>query len=66
MSNAAIQNFLDVFDRLTADEQREAVNAILRRANDLDLPPLDVEAIDRVADESFLEYDARESARAEG
>jgi len=66
MSNAAIQNLLNDFDRLTADEQREAVYAILRRTSDLDLPPLDDETIDRIADESFLEYDARESAGAEG
>ena len=66
MADETIQDLLSVFDRMPADEQREAVSAILRRAVELEVPPLDDESIDRIADESFLEYDSREAAGAEG
>jgi len=57
----AIQDLLSSFDRLTEKEQREAAVEILRRTPGLELPFLDdVETIDRIAVESFLEYDARE------
>lgn len=57
-----VRGLLDAFDRLSTNEQREAVIEILRRTRDLELPPLDDESIDRIADESFLEYDVRETA----
>jgi predicted RNase H-like HicB family nuclease len=66
VSSAAIQSILNAFDLLSADEQREAAYEILRRTRELELPPLDDETIDRLADESFREYDAREAADAEG
>jgi len=61
----AIQDLLSAFDHLTADEQRVAVYEILRRSSELDLQPLEDETIDQIADQSFLEYDAREAADAE-
>jgi len=66
MADVTIQDLLSAFDRMPADEQREAVYAILRRAIELEIPPLDDESIDRIADESFLEYDSREATGAEG
>jgi hypothetical protein len=59
--SSAVQALIDAFDQLTTLERREAVDEILRRAQDTDNPPLDDETIDRLADESFLEYDAREA-----
>jgi hypothetical protein len=61
-----VQDLLSAFDRLSADEQREAVSEILRRTRDLELPPLDDETINQIAAESFREYDAREAADGEG
>jgi len=61
MSNTA-QLVLESFDRLSTAEKREVVYEILRRAQDLDWPPIDGETIDRIADEAFLEYDLREAA----
>jgi hypothetical protein len=60
----AVKDLLTAFDRLSADEQREAAE-ILRRTRDTDYPPIDDEALARIADETFLEYDAREAADAE-
>jgi hypothetical protein len=47
-------------------DQREFLSEILRRIKDLESPPLDEETINRIADESFLEYDIREAADAQG
>jgi len=66
VSSDGVQGLFGAFDRLTADEQREAAFEILRRTRELELPSLDDETIDRIADESFLEYDIREAADAEG
>lgn len=63
---ATVQYLLDTFDSLPPPERHEAAIAILRRVADLDYGPLDDESIDRIAEESFLEYDAREAADAEG
>jgi hypothetical protein len=62
----AVQSLLSAFDHLTAEEQREAASEILRRTSDLELPPLDDDTINRIAEESFLELDSREAADAEG
>lgn len=61
-----VQNLIRAFDRLTEGEQREFAAAILQRARDLRWPPLDGETIDRIAEESFLQYDIREAADVEG
>jgi hypothetical protein len=63
--SAAVQALIDAYDRLTSEERRQAVCEILRRETPADYPPLDDETIDRIADESFLEYDARESVDVE-
>jgi hypothetical protein len=61
-----IQNLITAFDRLTAGQQREFAAAVLQRIRDLEWPPLDNETIDRIADESFIEYDMREGADGPG
>jgi hypothetical protein len=58
----SVQQLLDAFDSLTEAERQEAAAEILRRVRNWELPPLDDEALTLIADESFLEYDARESA----
>jgi hypothetical protein len=63
--SSAVQSLIDAFDQLTGDERREAAYEILRRAQLTDNPPLDDETIDRIADESFREYDVREAVDAE-
>ena len=63
--SSAVQGLILAFDRLTPEEQHEATCEILRRARELDLPPLDDETIDRIAAETFREYDAREAADGE-
>ncbi len=57
-----VQELLGAFERLTKDDQLDFFSEIMRRTTDLEWPPLDDEAIDRIADESFLEYDLREAA----
>ena len=59
--SGAVQDLLLAFERLTDDERREAAAEILSRTRDPNLRPLDDETIDRIADESFREYDAREA-----
>jgi hypothetical protein len=61
-----VRDLLGAFDRLTEPDQREFVSEILRRTSSLEWPPLDDETIDRIADESFLEYDKREADDARG
>jgi len=63
--SAAIRGVRSAFDRLSPEEQCEAACEILRRTRELDLPSLDDETVDRIADESFVLYDAREAADAE-
>ena len=65
MSTSA-QLVLESFDRLSSSEKREVVDHILRRTRELDWPPIDDETIDRIADESVLEYDLREAADGNG
>jgi len=60
------QDILDAFQRLTQEEQRVVVAAILRGTGDSECPPLNEEALALIADETFQEYDARESAENEG
>ena len=59
--NTMAQLVLESFDRLSSQEKREVLDGIIRRSRSLDWPPLDDEAIDRIADETFLEYDRREA-----
>ena len=57
-----VQSLILAFDRLSEGQQREFAVEVLRRTRDLKWPPLDDETIDRIADESFIEYDLREAA----
>ena len=57
-----VQSLIMAFDRLSEGQQREFAVEVLRRTRDLNWPPLDDETIDRIADESFIEYDIREAA----
>jgi len=61
---ATVQGVLDAFQNLTPDEQRQVASEILIQTRSLDLPPLDEETIDRIANDSFLEYDLREASDA--
>jgi hypothetical protein len=56
------QVVLDSFDRLSSSDKREVLDEIVRRSRDVEWPPLDDEAIDRIADEAFLEYDLLEAS----
>jgi hypothetical protein len=62
----SVRELLGAFDRLTEPDQREFLTEILRRTGGLEFPPLDEETLTRIAEESFLEYDAREAANALG
>jgi hypothetical protein len=64
--SAPVRDLLRAFDQLTDDDQRDFFSEIMRRTRDLEWPPLDEETINRIADESFLEYDNREAADAQG
>jgi hypothetical protein len=64
--STSTQLVLESFDRLSPSEKRVVVDEILRRTRELDWPPIDDETIDRIADESFLEYDLREAADGDG
>ncbi len=57
-----VRHLISEFDQLTESDQREFAAAVLRRTRDLSWSPLDDETIDRIADESFVEYDVREAA----
>jgi hypothetical protein len=63
--SSAVQAVVDAFDHLTSAERREAAYEILKRAQISDYPPLVDETIDRIADESFREYDVREAVDVE-
>jgi len=61
-----VRDLPGAFHRLTECDQRDFLSELLRRTRDLECPPLDEETIDRIADESFLEYDVREAADVHG
>jgi hypothetical protein len=60
-----VRELLLAFDHLTASDQRTFVSAILRRVGDMGWPSLEDEDLARIADENFLEYDAREAEQAD-
>ncbi len=64
--SAPVRDLLRAFDQLTDDDRRGFFSEILRRTKDLEWPPLDEEAINRIAGESFLVYDHFEAADAQG
>jgi len=60
----AIQHLLDAFDLLYAAEQQAVACKILRRMQDVDLPPLTDEELILIAEALFLELDRREATDA--
>jgi hypothetical protein len=60
----AIQHLLDSFDLLSAEEQQAVACEILRRMQDVDLPPLSDEGFVLSAEALFLELDRREATDA--
>ena len=57
----ATQQLLDTFDRLSVEEQQAVACEILRRMQDVDLPPLSDEEFVCSAEALFLELDRREA-----
>ncbi len=60
MSTSA-QNLLDSFDLLPEEEKREVAYAIIRRALNLDLPPLSADEMVSSTEEIFFEDEIRRS-----
>ncbi|OFW30009.1 MAG: hypothetical protein A3J28_13760 [Acidobacteria bacterium RIFCSPLOWO2_12_FULL_60_22] len=59
--NKSVESLLESFERLPDEAKREAALEILRRSVQLNLPPLEDEALVEAADNIFLELDQRES-----
>jgi hypothetical protein len=62
--STATQHLLDAFDLLSAAEKQIVMFEILRRVQDLDLPPLSDEELVANAEELSLELDRREATDA--
>ena len=60
----ATQHLLDSFDLLSAPEKQAVTCEILRRMQDVDLPPLSDEELILSAEALFLELDRREATDA--
>jgi hypothetical protein len=58
----AVKRLLASFEALSESEQREAALELLKRALPESYGPLPDEALVEIAEQSFLEYDAREAA----
>jgi hypothetical protein len=63
MSNA-VQELLNSFDRLPEAERREVFTEILKRNQEFESPDLNDEMLARLAEETFLSYDAEEAVDA--
>jgi hypothetical protein len=63
--STAVREVVHAFQALSVDDQRVAAAVILQLLPLLEYPPLDDETLDRLADESFLEYDRDEAADAQ-
>ncbi|MBI4459757.1 MAG: hypothetical protein HY648_06835 [Acidobacteria bacterium] len=59
--NKSVEALLESFERLPEEAKREAALEIIRRAANLNLPPLEDEALVEAADKIFLELDRYES-----
>jgi hypothetical protein len=64
--SGAVKQVLEALDQLSEADRHEAIVEILRRSGDVEYPPLDEDTINRIADDSFLEYDRREASDAKG
>jgi hypothetical protein len=62
--STATQHLLDAFELLSAAEKQIVICEILRRVQDLDLPPLSDEELVANAEALFLELDHREAPDA--
>jgi hypothetical protein len=62
--STATQHLLDAFDLLSAAEKQMVIGEILRRVQDLDLPPLSDEELVANVEALFLELDHREATDA--
>ena len=60
----ATQHLLDAFNLLSTEEQQAVACEILRRMQDIDLPPLSDEDLVLSAEALFLELDRREATDA--
>jgi hypothetical protein len=60
--STAVQEILIAFDRLTLEEQREAIAEILRRPSAGDYGDLSDDALVEIAAMTFQELDEREAA----
>ena len=58
----AVKGLLEAFERLSEPERREALDELLQWSIETGYGPLDEESMNRIAEESFLEYDRREDA----
>ncbi len=61
----AVKQLLKTFDNLSAGERREVTLELLRRSAMEDYGPLSDDALAELADETFLELDAREAEDAQ-
>jgi hypothetical protein len=62
--STATQHLLDAFDLLSVAEKQIVIFELLRRVQDLKLPPLSEEELVANAEELFLELDRREATDA--
>jgi hypothetical protein len=62
--STAVRSLLATFDALSEAEQQEAAAELLKRTAHLDYGPLPDEALVELAEQSFLEHDAREAEDA--
>ena len=60
--NSSSRQILESFDHLPEPGKREVACEILRRAVELNLPPLTDEDLTRIAEECFLKLDEEERA----
>lgn len=60
----ATQHLLDSFDLLSVEEKQAVACEILRRLQDVDLPPLSDEELVLNAEALFLDLDRREATDA--
>jgi hypothetical protein len=64
--STAVKSLVEIFDQLSESERHEALVELMRRAETTEYGPLDDDTLSRIADETFLEYDRREAADAQG
>jgi hypothetical protein len=62
--STATQHLLDAFDLLPVAEKQIVIFELLRRVQDLDLPPLSDEELVANTEALFLELDRREATDA--